>query len=90
MYNRLDQVLVDKYSEHAREANILREMLLERSQLYGTLLTILKREKIANLEISEDELIEAGKTLLVFTPSDDKKILTISFKEVEDNVSVEE
>lgn len=89
MPDRLAQYLLDEYEEHAYRGNIHRELLLERAQLYGSLITLINRENINNLIISHEELVKAGSTLLTFTPSEDKSILTISLKDVEKDVSVE-
>lgn len=90
MTDRLQQYLMQEYDYHASEGNIQRELMLERAQLYGSLITIIKRENISNLVVSYDELVEAGKTLLVFTPSEDRSIVTITLKDADEDVTLKE
>jgi len=69
--------LIQKYNRLVKEANGIQTLMKERSQLYGTVIKLMKL--LGKEELVLDNIIDEGEEhkMLLFTPQDDKLKLSL-------------
>ncbi len=88
MEDRLASYLIDNYTNAAREANMIRELLLERNQLYGALIFCMRQFTNGSFEINKDEFGTDSVHQVVFTPNGETGSLLVTLKELKENVTI--
>lgn len=79
--NRLNDFLVAEIEDSRNYHNKLVELFNERSQLYGSLIWLMKNTGKTTITIDYDELRDCSKLLLNFIPDHDSKILKLDLVE---------
>lgn len=75
--DRLSKGLEERLEDLSDDYNFLREVYLERNQLYGYLIKLMKDHEIYNIELEFDDLTASNSHVLFFEPDYKKKVVRI-------------
>jgi len=81
MMDKIAKELIERYDSKAEEANFISTVFKERSQLYGSLITLLLRNNLTSLTLNESDFKNAGNYMLLFEPHDNERHVTLRLME---------
>lgn len=77
MNDRVNDYLVEQMKMLREDYTMTREVFLERNQMYGSLIRMLLSMDITEISISYNDLSDANRYTLKYTPDDEAKTLKL-------------